>query len=87
MNQPVNIGGIKVCPGEVIHANAEGVITIPDACLDTLPDRAIQMRAFEHEAHEVFRRTDLSVAVKREKVGQIIVKYGFGDCGLHRNRK
>lgn len=75
--EPVEIGGITIRPGDVIHANAEGVIRIPPSCLEALPARAIQMRAFEHAAHCVLRRTDLKSSEKRQRVGQLLVEYGF----------
>jgi regulator of RNase E activity RraA len=80
INRPVQIGGITVRPGDVIHANAEGVIKIPHSCLDKLPEAAIRMRAFEHEAHVALRRTDLSVAEKKRRVSAAVGKYGFADC-------
>jgi len=77
MNKPVEIGGILVKTGDVIHANAEGVIKIPASCLDVLAASAVRMRAFEHEAHLALRRTDLSLADKRQKVAEALTKYGF----------
>jgi hypothetical protein len=62
----------------VIHANAEGVINIPPSCLDILAASAVRMHAFEHEAHLALRRTDLSLADKRQKVAAALMKYGFG---------
>jgi len=75
--QPIEVGGIVVRPGDVIHANAEGVIRIPSACLETLPARATQMRAFEHAAHCVLRRTDIQAAEKCQRVSQLLVECGF----------
>lgn len=77
MNEPIEIGGIVVRTGDVIHANAEGVIRIPPSCLDILPAKAVLMRAFEHESHLVLRQTDMSLAEKRQLVAQSLTKYGF----------
>jgi regulator of RNase E activity RraA len=77
---PVEIGGITVQPGEVIHAGAEGVIKIPVGAIDKLLERAPLYRAFEHEAHQMLRRTDLSVAEKRQRLRGLLDKYGFKDC-------
>jgi len=77
LNEPLAIGGISVAPGEIIHANNEGVIKIPKGSFPTLIDSAIRMRAFEHEAHTVLRRTDLEPATKRSMVSQLLPKYGF----------
>ena len=32
---------MTVEPGDVIHADAEGVIRIPPTCLEQLPERAV----------------------------------------------
>ena len=80
INLPVEVGGITVHPGDVVHANDEGVIKIPRACLATLSESAIRMRAFEHAAHIVLRRTDLSIAAKKKQVGDLVAQYGFADC-------
>jgi len=74
---PVEVGGIEVEQGEVIHANKEGVIKIPESCIEQLPDRAVAMRAFEHAVHIHLRRTDLNVEEKRKIPGQLLEKYGF----------
>ncbi len=77
---PVDIGGITISPGDIIHANAEGVIRIPDNAVTKLLEQAPAYRAFEHEAHQLFRRTDLAVPQKRELFDTIFAKYGFKDC-------
>lgn len=76
-NQPVEIGGLTISPGDVIHGSQEGVIRVPKAALSALPERAAKMRAFEHEAHFIFRRTDLPPRVKSAQVGELLVQYGF----------
>jgi 4-hydroxy-4-methyl-2-oxoglutarate aldolase len=80
IGEAVEVGGIVVRPGDVIHANAEGVIKIPRKCLDRLADNAVRMRAFEHEAHRLLRQTDLSLDAKKKGVGGLIAKFGFADC-------
>lgn len=80
INTPVDIGGITISPGDVIHANAEGVIRIPEAAVTKLADRAPAYRAFEHDAHQLFRRTDITSAEKRPLTDAILEKHGFSDC-------
>jgi len=87
INQPVEVGGIKIRAGDVIHANAEGVIRIPASCLQQLPERAVAMRAFEQDAHRHLRRTDLSALEKRDLVNALVGKYGFGSPAKARTRK
>jgi 4-hydroxy-4-methyl-2-oxoglutarate aldolase len=77
INQPVDIGGITIRPGDVIHANAGGVIKIPSTCLEILPAKATQMRAFEHDAHRVSRRTDLPSREKPNLIRAMLAKHGF----------
>jgi regulator of RNase E activity RraA len=79
-NQPVEVGGLVIHPGDVIHAGPEGVIRIPPECIGRLGASAVQMRAFEHKAHMALRRTDLSLAEKRKCVQNLLAEYGFSDC-------
>lgn len=75
---PVEVGGLTIQPDDLIHASSEGVIRIPRRSLERLVQMAPAMRAFEHEAHMVFRRTDLPVAEKRGLVNDCLQKHGFG---------
>jgi regulator of RNase E activity RraA len=75
---PVQVGGLTVLPGDLIHASTEGVIRIPPASVGALIEKAPLMRAFEHEAHCLLRRTDVPVREKRPQVGELLGKYGFG---------
>jgi regulator of RNase E activity RraA len=79
MNQPVEVGGILLHPGDVIHANAEGVIRMPAECVSQLADAAVRMRGLEQELHGILRRTDLSLTQKQDYVKICIEKYGFSD--------
>jgi regulator of RNase E activity RraA len=80
INVPVNVGGLTVLPGDVIHANHEGVIRVPKSALEKLPAMATKMRAFEHDAHRLLRRTDLTNAQKKAGVVALVGSYGFADC-------
>ncbi|MBL9214289.1 MAG: RraA family protein [Opitutaceae bacterium] len=77
LNQPVEVGGLTIRTGDILHGSVEGVIRIPPACLDRLPERAAKMRAFEHEAHFVFRQPGLPLAEVRERVKALLGQYGF----------
>ncbi len=80
INRPVEVGGVTIAPGDVIHADQNGVIRIPPDCIDSLASFAIKNRAFEHEAHMFLRRTDKTPAEKRAHVQSLVQKYGFNDC-------
>jgi regulator of RNase E activity RraA len=77
INVPIEIGGIIVNPGDIIHANAGGVIKIPRTCLERLPPLAVEMRAFEHDVHRVWRETGVSVADKRKHVAALLAQSSF----------
>jgi regulator of RNase E activity RraA len=78
--EPVEVGGITIRAGDVIHANAEGVIKLPSGALSKLPAAAVKMRAFEHDVHILWRRTDLSVKQKQKDVARLAREYGFASC-------
>ncbi len=80
IDRPVEIGGVTIRPGDIIHAGSEGVIRIPLACIDRLPSAAVKNRAFEHDVHRYLRRTDVSPAQKSAHVQKLIEQYGFADC-------
>ncbi len=80
IDRPVEIGGVTLSPGDVVHADHSGVIRIPPDCIGTLAAAAVRNRAFEHEAHMFLRRTDKSPAEKRAEVQALVRKYGFSDC-------
>lgn len=75
---PVEIGGVEIRSGDVIHASAEGVIRLPATSLDRLAGCAVKMRAFEHHAHMALRRSDLSLTEKRQLVRRLLTEHGFG---------
>lgn len=77
INVPIEVGGITVNPGDIIHASTEGVIKIPSAAVNGLLEKAPDMRAFEHEAHALLRRTDVSIRDKQRGVQDFLVKFGF----------
>ncbi|MAE60464.1 MAG: hypothetical protein CMJ49_03805 [Planctomycetaceae bacterium] len=76
-NTPVDVGGITVNPGDLIHASTEGVIRIPLNAAQQLVQRAPQMRAFEHAAHVLLRRTDIPVEEKPARVRDLLGEHGF----------
>lgn len=76
--EPVEVGGLRVEQGDVLHANAEGVIRIPKACLETLPERARSMQSFEREAHEMMRLRDVPLREQKQAIADLLGKHGFG---------
>jgi 4-hydroxy-4-methyl-2-oxoglutarate aldolase len=83
INKPVEVGGITVQTGDVIHANGEGVIKIPKGCLKDLAAKATDMYAFERDAHQVLRRIDpnLSSSSRTNMLQELLKKRGFEKSG------
>jgi regulator of RNase E activity RraA len=75
--KPVDLGGVTIKSGDIIHANHEGVIRIPITAAKELPAMAVKMRAVEHAVHLYWRRTDVSLQQKREHAGKVFEEYGF----------
>lgn len=50
VNFPVTVGGVPVSPGDVIVGDADGVVVVPQAMLDTVIARLVQVRAAEAQA-------------------------------------
>jgi len=78
--EPVEVGGLRISNGDLLHANSEGVIKIPARAVPHLIEKAPAMRAFEHEVHVLWRRTDVSLAEKRAHAGGVLKKHGFTTC-------
>jgi 4-hydroxy-4-methyl-2-oxoglutarate aldolase len=81
LTTPVSIGGITIAPGDLIHANAEGVIKIPHRCIPRLIPAAVKMLAFEHEAHSLLRHTELSPELKERAIVGLLHNYNFAAGG------
>ena len=78
IGQTIEIGGITVKRGDIIHADSEGVIKIPTPCLGDLAVSARRMESFEHEAHRLLQDKNLSSFERHRRVRELLPKYGFG---------
>jgi 4-hydroxy-4-methyl-2-oxoglutarate aldolase len=63
---PVNIGNVRVCPGDLIRGDADGVIVIPAAFEDKVLDAAEQIQSAEDAIRESVRN-GMSLREAREK--------------------
>lgn len=68
MNRPITIGGIRIANGDVVFADGDGVVVIPQALW---PE--IEAAAFETLANEARIRLD---AARGEDVGDILDRFG-----------
>ena len=61
MNVPINVGGIRIHPGDVIVGGTDGVLAIPAAELGAVIAKARQIKAREAEIMDRLRAGDLTV--------------------------
>jgi 4-hydroxy-4-methyl-2-oxoglutarate aldolase len=76
----VEVGGLQISSGDLIHASGEGVIKIPHKAIDATIEKCPAMRAFEHEVHTQWRRSDITISEKRQVATRLLDKYQLGLC-------
>jgi 4-hydroxy-4-methyl-2-oxoglutarate aldolase len=58
---PVKVGGVWIQPGDLIHADQHGVVTIPLEIADRIPDAGAKVEAEERQIIDVCRSPEFSV--------------------------
>lgn len=65
INVPVNLCGMDVCPGEIIHMDENGAVKFPRAQLQNVYDKACKLRDIEHRRMNALASTgDIDKIVK-----------------------
>jgi regulator of RNase E activity RraA len=57
---PVKLGGLWVKPGDLVHADQHGVVTIPADIADRIPDAVAKVEADERKIIDVCKSKDFS---------------------------
>ena len=65
---PVEIGGLKVHPSALLHADLHGVLCVPDEIATEIPSAAARIRAHERALVELCRSPDFTLEKLREAV-------------------
>lgn len=55
VGQPVTIGGLTITPGDLIHANGDGVLLIPDVLVPRMDEVLFKARAISEREQELWR--------------------------------
>ncbi len=71
MGEPVELGGLKILPGDLIHGDRHGVHTIPLSIAAEVPDMAAKLVAEERELIEFCRSPRFSIANLSDMLGRI----------------
>jgi 4-hydroxy-4-methyl-2-oxoglutarate aldolase len=58
---PVEVGGLKIKPGDLIHGDRHGILTVPPEIVDQLPAVAKQIMEKENHAIELSKRRGVSL--------------------------
>jgi regulator of RNase E activity RraA len=75
----ISVGGMRLRPGEILHGDRHGVLTVPGNIAAKIPEAAAKLRATEQKVIDVCRSADFSVPKLRE-----VMKSGrkFNDANL-----
>jgi len=66
VNLPVTVDGLAVRPADLVHADANGVLVIPDGVADRVAEQAQRVRDAEREVLEFVRTPGLTVEKLRK---------------------
>ncbi|HEX3626063.1 MAG TPA: RraA family protein [Verrucomicrobiae bacterium] len=67
---PVNIGGLKIGSGELLHGDRHGVQSIPPDLVEKIPAVAAQIAAKQRDLIELCRSKDFSLDKLRAAIGK-----------------
>ena len=67
---PVEIGGLKIVPGDLLHGDRHGVQTIPAEVVSEIPQEAQRIMSSERELIEFCKSPQFSLKGLSEKLGQ-----------------
>jgi regulator of RNase E activity RraA len=69
---PVEVGGLKVQPGDLLHGDCHGVLSIPNEIAAEIPALAANIIEKERRLIALCRSSDFSLAKLRRAVRQVI---------------
>lgn len=59
--EPIEIGGLKIAPGDLMHGDCQGVQTIPLGIANEIPREAEKIVCWENELKEFCRSPEFSL--------------------------
>ncbi len=80
---PVRIGGVVISPGDLLHGDRHGVITIPAGIAGTLAETAAEVEEAERELINYCKSPQISVAGLRESYSRLETRF----LGLMKERQ
>lgn len=80
---PVEVGGLEIRPGNLLHGDQHGVVSIPIEVADLLPKVAAEILESEKELIEYCKSKHFSFARLCEKMQRLSRRTGVPDKELH----
>lgn len=68
--KPVEVGGLTIRPGDLLHGDCHGVLSIPKQIAAEIPAAAARIRQQEERIIAICRSNDFSVEKLRQAVGE-----------------
>ena len=65
LGEPMNLGGITIKSGDLIHGDSDGCIVVPSGAFDRIVPACALVLAFEKRAHVLLRQSEISLQEKR----------------------
>ena len=75
LGQPVEIGGLQIKTGDIIHGDCDGIITLPEEGWGRIIEACRLTQDFEKAAHIVFRTRGVAVAQRNAETLKLVEKY------------
>jgi len=67
--EPVEIGGLRIDPGDLVHGDRHGIHTIPQKVASQVPALVVEMRARERELIDYCQQPGFSLRTLAERFG------------------
>ena len=77
--EPVEVGGLRISPGNLLHGDQHGVVCVPLSIADEIPAVAAELRRTEKELIDYCRSDDFSLEGLTGKLHKASGKLGHND--------
>ena len=74
--EPVEVGGLRVKPGDLLHGDRHGILNVPTTIAAEIPDVAAEILATEHELLHFCRSQGFSFEGLAQKIQHVSSKVG-----------
>jgi 4-hydroxy-4-methyl-2-oxoglutarate aldolase len=77
--EPVEIGGLQISPGDLLHGDRHGVVTVPVSIAKDIPEKAAELLQSERELIEFCRSGEFSFERLIDRIRHTSRASGFPD--------